>query len=244
VVPDLTSRSVEDATKALTDLGLKAKTAPEPVHSNAVPDGNVLSSAPKKAAKVESGSEVTLTVAQNTAPVNLIDIADAEKTAWTATGGTTEKLTLGTKGGTGALVNKRAGSLASGRGTLDTTKVTTVLETHPPDSGLITGEYELEPSVVSGDHVKALVGLVKPSATTDSTTEANKNNEVIFSVETNGQPIKSVTAKPDTPQELDADLSKAVGAKSIKIVVTSSGAQDPTLTPVWQGLRLEPTIGK
>jgi hypothetical protein len=109
---------------------------------------------------------------------------------------------------------------------------------------LITGEYKLEPSVVPGDHVKALIGLVKPSTTTANTTETNTNNEIIFSVEANGQPIKSVTAKPDTPQELDADLSKAVGAKSIKIVVTSSGRQNPTLTPVWQGLRIEPTIGK
>jgi hypothetical protein len=142
------------------------------------------------------------------------------------------------------LVKKRAGSLAAGKGTLDTTKVTTVLETHPPDSGLITGEYKLEPSVVAGDHVKALVGLVKPSATTTTTTEANTSNEIIFSVEANGQPIKSVTAKPDTPQEFDADLSKAAGAKSIKIIVTSSGPQNPTLTPVWQSLRLEPTIGK
>jgi hypothetical protein len=268
-IPALTGNSVDAATKALTDLGLKVKVAPDPVHSNAVGDGKVLSSEPKAATTADPGSDVTLTVAKNTARVNLIDIADnTEKATWTASAPAgTEKLTVGSKPGTtGGLVNKRAGSLDSGRGTLDPSTVTTVLETRPPDSGLVTGEYKLEPSVIPGDHVKALVGVVKTPETTDSatgktggantgdeenkdnqatTTDGTKNNEITFSVVANDQPIKTVTLKPDMrPQQLDADLSQVKDATSVKIIVTSSGKQDPKVTPVWQGLRLEPTVGK
>ncbi|MGH3767875.1 MAG: PASTA domain-containing protein [Pseudonocardiaceae bacterium] len=241
-VPSLNGSSVEDATKALTDLGLKAKTAPDPVHSNAVPDGTVLSSAPKATGKVDPGSEVTLTVAQNTARANLIDTADVpDKAAWTATAATTEKLTFGTAGTTGGLVNKPAGSLTNGRGTLDPSTPTAVLETRPPDGGLITGQYKLEQPVVAGDHLTAVVGLIKKSSTA---AEATAANTITFSVVANDQTIKSVTAMADTPQQLDVDLSKAKDANSIKIIATSSGKQDPNLTPVWQDLRLAPKVGK
>jgi hypothetical protein len=240
-VPSLKGSSVEAATAALERMGLKAKTAPDPVHSNAVGDGKVLSSEPKAATKVDSGSEVTLTVAKNTPRVNLIDLANTKKATWTATGPTTEeKLTFGTEGTTGGLVRKQAGSLVSGKGTLDKTTLTTVLVTRPPDKGLITGEYKLDNPIISGDHVKALVGLVNISS---DTTETPKG-EVVYTVEVNGRQLESVTVKSGTPQQLDANLSKGEGAKSIKIIVTSSGTLDLKLTPVWQGLRLEPTIGE
>ncbi|MGH7750229.1 MAG: hypothetical protein ACREQ5_36490, partial [Candidatus Dormibacteria bacterium] len=67
---------------------------------------------------------------------------------------------------------------------------------------------------------------------------------ITFSVVANDQTIKSVTAMADTPQQLDVDLSKAKDANSIKIIATSSGKQDPNLTPVWQDLRLAPKVGK
>lgn len=69
-------------------MGFKATTAPSLVHSNAVADGTVLSSDPAAGSKVASGSEITLTVAQNTALTNLVDTAD--KATWTATGTTSE----------------------------------------------------------------------------------------------------------------------------------------------------------
>jgi beta-lactam-binding protein with PASTA domain len=247
-VPALKNKSVTAATTALEGLGLKVNPKSETVHSNAVPDGNVLSSKPAATSKVDPGSDVTLTVAQNTARVYLIDTAAKETTTWTATEQSLEKLIFGTKGTNGGFVNQRAGTLDPGTGSLDPVHRTTLLETRPPDSGLITGEYQLTPSaVVPGDHVKALVGLLDISSDkTGKTTEAK--NEVIFTVEVNGQRIKSVTAKPDTPpQKLDADLTSVEGvegATSIKIIVTSSGTLDPKLTPVWQSLRLEPTIGK
>jgi hypothetical protein len=54
-----------------------------------------------------------------------------------------------------------------------------------------------------------------------------------------------MTVQFGTPQQLDVDLSKGEGAQSIKIIVTSSGQPlDTKLTPVWQSLRLEPTVGK
>jgi beta-lactam-binding protein with PASTA domain len=242
-VPTLQGSSVEAATKALTNLGLKAKVAPDPVHSNAVGDGKVLSSEPKAATQAAPGSEVTLTVAKNTTRVNLIDVADnTEKATWTATGTSKETLTFGkagTAGGKGALVNERAGSLPSGKGTLDSNPVTKVLETRPPDKGLITGEYKLDAAIIPGDHVKALVGLVN-TETADNTLEG----AAIYTVEVNGRQSKPMTVKFGTPQQLDVDLSQGEGAQSIKIIVTSSGTLDPKLAPVWQTLRLEPTVGK
>lgn len=238
-VPALRGSSVAGATTALEGIGLQAMTASGPVHSNAVPNGRVLSSSPAAASMVNSGSAVTLIVAQNTTLVNLIDTA--EKATWTATGTTSEKLTFGKAGATGGLINQRAGSLSTGPGTLDTGPVTTVLETRPPDRGLITGVYQLAAPAVPGDHVKALVGLLNISSGTAGTTATGA---VTFSVEANDQTITSVIAKPDTPQTLDADLSTAKGASSIKIVVTSSGQQDANLTPVWQDLQLKPTIGQ
>lgn len=235
-VPALQGHSVADATKELQGMGLKAKAAPSPVHSNAVPHGTVLSSDPAGGSKVASGSEVTLTVAQNTALVNLVDTAD--KATWTATGTTSEKLTFGTRGTGGAFVNKRAGSLG-------TSPVTTLLETRPPDDGLITGEYQLAAPVVPGDHVKALVGLFStPSSGTGGGSATESGNQVTFTVEANGQTIKSVTVTPGTPQSLDADLSSAQGAASIKVIVASSGKQDRDVTPVWQGLQVAPTVGQ
>jgi hypothetical protein len=203
----------------------------------------VLSSEPKAATQAAPGSEVTLTVAKNTTRVNLIDVADnTEKVTWTATGTSKETLTFGkagTAGGKGALVNERAGSLPSGKGTLDSNPVTKVLETRPPDKGLITGEYKLDAAIIPGDHVKALVGLVN-TETADNTLEG----AAIYTVEVNGRQSKPMTVKFGTPQQLDVDLSQGAGAQSIKIIVTSSGTLDPKLAPVWQTLRLEPTVGK
>jgi beta-lactam-binding protein with PASTA domain len=239
-IPALKNSSAAEATAALEKLGLKVKT--ESVHSNAVADGKVLSSKPDASKKVDPGSDVTLTVAQNTARIYLIDTGD--KATWTATATKSERLTFGTPGDiTKGLVNQRAGSLNSATGSVNPTPVTAVLETRPPDQGLITGEYQLASPVVSGDHVKALVGLLNTSSTTTSS-PTDATNKIIFTIEVNGQAIKSVTAKPGTPQTLDADLSSAEGASSVKLIVTSSGTQDSNLTPVWQSLRLEPTIGK
>jgi hypothetical protein len=96
---------------------------------------------------------------------------------------------------------------------------------------------------MSGDHVKALVGLVNTSS--DTTTTTTLEGQAIYTIDVNGHQSKPMTVQFGTPQQLDVDLSKGEGAQSIKIIVTSSGQPlDTKLTPVWQSLRLEPTVGK
>ncbi|MGH8573035.1 MAG: PASTA domain-containing protein, partial [Gammaproteobacteria bacterium] len=142
-LPDLTARSGDDATKALADLGLKAKTVTQ--HTNAIPDGQVLSTKPDAKSKVEPGSDVTLTVAQNTARVDLI--ATAAKATWTNGTGNTLDFP-GTDADQTGLVRQR------------TVEGAKLLETNPHDTGAITGEYKLAKPAVPGDHIRARVRLL------------------------------------------------------------------------------------
>ncbi|MGH3549638.1 MAG: PASTA domain-containing protein [Pseudonocardiaceae bacterium] len=216
-LPNLTARSVEDATKALTDLGLKAKTVP--VHSNAAPDGQVLSTNPAAPAKVDPGSDVTLTVAQNTAPADLI--ATADQAAWKSETG---NITFPGKAG------DSASFVLVGRLLSDST--VQVLETHPTATGFVTGVYKLAAPAVPGDHLRARIGLQGADAT----------GKVTFQVKASGQVIKKVTVSAGQFTDLDADLSTAKGATSIEITVLGD-ASSTKGSPVWQDLRLEPQIG-
>ena len=220
-LPNLVARSAEDATKALTDLGLKAKTAT--VHSNAAPDGQVLSTSPAASTTVAPGSEVTLTVAQNTARADLI--ATADQAAWTSEAG---KITFpGKVGGTAPFALVRSATLPDG-------STAQVLETHPAANGFVTGVYKLASPAVAGDHVRARVGLLKGTS--------GATGQVTFLVKANGQVIKQVTGSVGQLTDLDADLSSAKGATSIEITVLA-GTSPITDSPVWQDLRLEPQIG-
>ncbi|MGH3801704.1 MAG: PASTA domain-containing protein, partial [Pseudonocardiaceae bacterium] len=228
-LPDLTTRSADDATKALAALGLKAKTVPQ--HSNAVPDGQVLSTTPAANSKADPGSEVTLTVAQNTTRVDLI--ATAAKATWT--NGSGETLDFPGQGvGQDGFVRQHppvAGTTAK------------VLETNPQNTGSIAGEYKLAEPAVPGDHVRTRVGLLKLQGAGGQVAESG-GGQVTFVVKANGQDIQTVTASADgTLKDLDADLSSAKGATSIEITVLAAASSVPDWTPVWQNLRLEPQIG-
>ncbi|MGH3826490.1 MAG: PASTA domain-containing protein [Pseudonocardiaceae bacterium] len=217
---DLTGQSVDDATKTLTGLGLKAKTVL--VHSNAVADGQVLSTAPAAATKVDPGSEVTLTIARNTASADLI--ATADQAAWTSEAG---KLTFpGKAGSTAPFALVRSATLPDG-------STAQVLETHPAANGFVTGVYQLATPAVAGDHVRARVGLLEGTG--------SASGQVTFQVKANGKVIKQVTGSVGQLTDLDADLSAAKGATSIEITVLA-GASPVTGSPVWQDLRLEPQI--
>ena len=219
-LPVLTALAADDAIKALNSLGLKAKTMT--VHSNAVADGQVLSTTPTAATEVDPGSEVMLTVARNTAPADLI--ATADQAAWKSEAG---KLTFPGKDTdpTGfALV--RSAVLEDG-----TTAV--VLETHPQANGFVTGVYKLAEPAAAGDHVVARVGL-----------RQGTGGEVTFVVKANGKIIKQVTDTVDGRlKDLDADLSSVKGATSIEITVLAGASSGQDWGPVWQDLRLEPTGG-
>ncbi|MGH3695386.1 MAG: PASTA domain-containing protein [Pseudonocardiaceae bacterium] len=219
-VPDLTAQVAANAIKALTGLGLKPKAVT--VHSNAVADGQVISSQPAAASKVGPGSDVTLTVARNTAQVDLI--ATASQAAWKNGSGT---LTFPGKEAdtTGFVLPLDAAVLEDGT-------TATVLETSPPANSLITGVYTLAEPVIPGDHVRARVGLLKGAT-----------GQVTFVVKANGKIIQQVTDTADGKlKEFDADLSAAKGATSIEITVLA-GATSTGNAAVWQDLRLEPQIG-
>jgi beta-lactam-binding protein with PASTA domain len=228
-LPDLTARSADDATKALTDLGLKAKTVTQ--HSNVVLDGQVLSTQPAADSKVDPGSEVTLTVARNTAPIDLI--ATAGQATWT--NGAGQALDFpGTDADQTGFVRQRppmGGTTAK------------VLETNPQDTGSLTGEYKLAQSAVPGDHVRARIGLLKLQGTGGEVSQS-AGDEVTFVVKANDTAIQTVIASTDgTLKDVDADLSSVKGATSIKITVLAGASSVPGWAPVWQNLRLEPEIG-
>jgi beta-lactam-binding protein with PASTA domain len=144
-LPDLTARPASEATKTLTGLGLKANTVT--VHSNVVGNDQVLSTIPAAGSKVDPGSDGTLTVARNTAGVDLI--ATAGQAAWKSGAG---QLTFPGKATdtTGFVLVRDAATLEDG----STAKV---LETSPQqvNNGSITGVYKLSEPVVPGDHVRA-----------------------------------------------------------------------------------------
>jgi PASTA domain len=219
-VPNLTGRIANDAITVLTGLGLKPTTAT--VHSDAVADGQVLSTQPAATTKVDPGSDVTLTVARNTAQVDLI--ATAGQAAW--------------KNGSAALTfpgketDTTGFALVRDVATLEDGSAATVLEASPPANGLITGVYKLAEPAVPGDHVRARVGLLKGATGT-----------VTFLVKANGKVIAQVTDTADGKlKDFDADLSSAKGATSIEITVLA-GAGSTQTAAVWQDLRLEPQIG-
>jgi beta-lactam-binding protein with PASTA domain len=219
-VPNLTARAADDANKALTGLGLKPKTVT--VHSDAVADGQVISTQPAATSKVDPGSDVTLTVARNTGQVDLI--ATAGQAAW--------------KNGSSALTfpGKEADTtgfaLVRDAAALEDGSAATVLETSPPANGLITGVYKLAEPAVPGDHVRARVGLLNGATGT-----------VTFVVKANGKVIQQVTDTADGKlKDFDADLSSAKGATSIEITGLAGSGSTQTAA-VWQDLRLEPQIG-
>jgi beta-lactam-binding protein with PASTA domain len=228
-VPALRNRSVEEATQALEGQGLKAKTVIE--HSNAVTDGQVLFSTPAAGSKVNPGSEVTLTVAKNTTPLDLI--ATADQAAWASGSG---KLTFpGKETDKTGFVRQRADTLPNGT-------IAKVLETNPQNTGFITGIYKLEEPAVPGDHVLAQVGVLKGPASTAG--GAGKGTgTVIFQVKANGQVIQQVTCSVGQFTKIDADLSSAKGATSIEITVLT-GTSPTKDTPVWQDFRLTPRIAR
>ncbi len=221
-VPDLTTRSADEATKELVALGLTAKTVV--THSNAVANNQVLSTTPAAASKVNPGSQITLTVARNTAAADLI--ATAGEAAWKSGAG---RLTFPGKDTdtTGFVLVRDAAMLEDGT-------TATVLETDPQqvNNGLITGVYKLAESVVPGDHVRARVGFLKGAT-----------GQVTFIVKANGKVIQQVTDGADGQlQDLDADLISAKGATSIEITVLAAPNSTKNWA-VWQDLRLEPQVG-
>jgi hypothetical protein len=97
---------------------------------------------------------------------------------------------------------------------------------------LITGVYKLAEPAVSGDHVRARVGLLKGATGT-----------VTFVVRANSKVIQQATDTADGKlKDFDADLSAAKGATSIEVTVLA-GAGSTNNFAVWQDLRLEPQIG-
>jgi beta-lactam-binding protein with PASTA domain len=221
-LPDLTAHSVDDATKTLTGLGLKAKAVT--VHSNAAPDGQVLSTTPAAASKVNTGSDITLNVARNTAGVDLI--ATAGQAAWKSRAG---QLTF-----PGKDTDTSGFALIRNTAMLEDGTIATVSETSPQqvNNGSITGVYKLAEPVVPGDHVRARVGFLKGAA-----------GQVTFIIKANGKVIQQVTDGADGQlQDLDADFTAAKGATSIEITVLA-GANSTQDWAVWQDLRLEPQIG-
>jgi beta-lactam-binding protein with PASTA domain len=239
-VPDLKNRSVDDATAALKALGLTAKTVTE--HSNAVADGKVLSTKPAADAEAKPGEEVTLTAAQNTAPIDLIKTA--AKATWT--NGAEEKLTF-----PGDPANDTTGFVLVQDATLPDGTPTKLLATHPQGTRSITGEYTLAKPVVPGDHVLARVGLLKPKPTDAGSQGAAKPPDtsdkvkVTFVVSVNGKdmPPKVISTADGKLTDLDVDLSTAKGATSIEITVRTATSSTQYWAPVWHNLRLAPQIG-
>lgn len=212
-------------------MGLKAKPVTE--HSNAAPNGQVLSTTPATDSKVDPGSDVTLTVARNTAPLDLITTAG--QATWKSKSG---KLTF-----PGNDADKTDFVLIRDSATLEDDTIAQVLETHPQwiTNGSITGAYTLPEPAVPGDHILARVGLLKPKAPDSRTDTADK---CTFIIKANGKVIQQVTDTADgTLKNLDADLSPAKGATTIEITVLANPSPSQDWAPIWQDLRLEPKTG-
>lgn len=232
-LPDVKGQSAKAATTKLTDLGLKVKT--ETQASNAVPDGQVLSTTPAAATEVAPGSEVTLTVAKNSAPVDLIATADQAK--WV--NGSGASLTA-TNENECAVKTASDGFVRTCPPRLDHGESTPYLETNPQKTKSITGTYTLAAPIVAGDHLLARVGLLSGSPPVTFLVQAKSAK---------GEQLKKSLVVSDSQlHSLDIDLSPAEGASSIELTVTpgSSTTQNSASTPVpvWQGLRIAPKTGK
>ena len=215
-IPDLKGSSVADATAALEKLGLTANAVNE--HSNAVPDGKVLSTKPGAASEAKPGSEVAVAVAQNTR-IDLIAVAD--QASWKDQ----DKRNL----------EVEDTDKATGTGVVRTTANdgSSVLVTTPGPGGSITGVYTLKQPIISGDHLRAQIGLL---------TDADKFKVL---VKADGTPIntmiKTVRVNNIPFQELDADLSSAKDATKIEITVQDTGRTAQQAE--WHQLRLASPTG-
>lgn len=73
VVPDVTNMSIEDATIALENIGLKAEVERE-AYNISIPAGNVISQNPATGSNVREGSTVKLTISQGVQTVAVPDV--------------------------------------------------------------------------------------------------------------------------------------------------------------------------
>jgi serine/threonine-protein kinase len=73
-VPDVTGKSVDDATAALRAVHLAPEKAAQS-YSDTVPDGDVISAAPAKDGAVHTGDTILLTVSKGPAPVPVTNVS-------------------------------------------------------------------------------------------------------------------------------------------------------------------------
>ncbi|WP_026529601.1 Stk1 family PASTA domain-containing Ser/Thr kinase [Haematomicrobium sanguinis] len=81
-VPDLSGKTVDEATTALADVGLKIQVTPERVFDKNVPDGKIVSQDPATGAQAPKGSAITVVVSKGPRmidiPQNLVGKQEAE----------------------------------------------------------------------------------------------------------------------------------------------------------------------
>jgi serine/threonine-protein kinase len=82
-VPEVRGKTEQDATAALADVGLKAKSQPVPDEVN--PPGRVVDQNPKPPAKISKGSSVTIMVSSGAPPVDVPDVTKRDVTTATDT---------------------------------------------------------------------------------------------------------------------------------------------------------------
>lgn len=214
MVPDVVGKPAGDAVREIEALGLVA--AEERIRSNEAPRDEVLRTEPAAEETVAAGDTVTLTVAEPTAPIDLL--AAARNAEWSD--------------GDGEL---RFGSEPAGRGSairldaavLEDRSIATVLHTRPPADGSVTGEFTLPEPIIPGDHLRASVGLIGTAP-----------GEAVFVVRAGGEELARLSATADGELDaLDVDLSPAAGASAVEITVRAGDRA------AWKDLRIEGQVG-
>jgi beta-lactam-binding protein with PASTA domain len=214
-LPELVGLSTGDAEKQLTDLKLTART--EEVHTNELPEGEVIATEPRAGTEVAAGEQVTLKVAAPTA-VDLVALAPEAK--WTSSSQTVTFGGAQTGLGGSAEVVKDA-DLIDGQ-------QATVLVTEPGNFQ-ITGSFTLPEPLIEGDHVVVDVGHL-----------AGGTGVIQVGISVNGQVIDSVTADENSGvQNITQDLSAHAGETTITITHTAASYGQSAPAAFWKGLRIE-----
>ena len=216
-LPVLRGVAVAAALTKLRALGLQVEQTGEV--SNQVPAGHVLGTEPPAGTRVDAEARIRVLVSKGPTPRYDL-LAAADRATWRSGAG---PLPFDGNVGDprGFVLVRRPAQLQDG------SAQPAALETHPEwvDDGYVEGDFTLPAAILPADHLMARVGILAGSS-------VGQVRFSVFAVADNG------TATPLTPvvangisqpsQALDVDLSRAAGARTVRLRVDADGssAQD------------------
>ena len=216
-LPVLSGVAAAAALTKLRALGLRVEQTGQV--SNQVPAGQVLGTEPPAGSRVDPEARIRVLV--STGPTPSYDLlAAADRATWRSGAG---PLPFdGNEGDPrGFVLIRRPAQLQDG------SAQPAALETHPEwvDDGYMEGDFTLPAAILPADHLMARVGILAGSS-------VGQVRFSVFAVAENGTatPLTPVVANGTSqpPQALDVDLSRAAGARTVRLRVDADGssAQD------------------